>query len=314
MKKDSVNPLYFFGGLMLCTGLSFAQGNKVPVCHIPPGNPAEAKTISVGAAALNAHLGHGDFQGDCWAGQTGGTVEMFHQGLQNNGSPVASDRSNPSKAIGTPECNNLPGQFVSLGFGGWIILKMDGGILNMPGNDLRICETTFDNRTCAQYPEYARIFVSQDLTNWTDLGTICQDGEVDIAPLNWIQYVKIMDETNPLAFGNQVVDGYDVDGVQRIMPAPARQAIAGSTLAEGEFFHPNPVEDVILLDISAAKENSKLSFQITDLQGRIVRKMDLLTDQNEHEISMDCKDLPSGQYILTAEGAGIHETRRIIKK
>ncbi len=86
------------------------------------------------------------------------------------------------------------------------------------------------------------------------------------------------------------------------------------SLLEEAFFDPNPVEDVILLDISAAEEDSKISFQITDLHGRMVKKMDLLTDQNEHEISMDCKDLPSGQYILTAEGAGIHETRRIIKK
>jgi len=87
-----------------------------------------------------------------------------------------------------------------------------------------------------------------------------------------------------------------------------------TSLFDAAYFDPNPVEDVILLDISAAEENSKISFQITDLKGRMLRKMDLLTDQNEHKISMDCKNLPSGQYILTAEGAGIHETRRIIKK
>ena len=90
--------------------------------------------------------------------------------------------------------------------------------------------------------------------------------------------------------------------------------MANASLSDAAFFDHNPVEDVILLDISDAKENSKLSFQITDIQGRIMKKLDLLTDQNEHEISMDCKNLPSGQYILTAEGAGIHETRRIIKK
>jgi len=90
--------------------------------------------------------------------------------------------------------------------------------------------------------------------------------------------------------------------------------MANASLSDAAFFDPNPVEDVILLDISDAAENSKLSFQITDIHGRIMKKLDLLTDQNEHEISMDCKNLPSGQYILTAEGAGIHETRRIIKK
>ncbi len=316
MKKDSVNPIYFFGGLMLCTGLSFAQGgqNKVPVCHIPPGNPAEAKTIMVGAPALSAHLAHGDFQGDCWAGQTGGTVEMFHQGLQNNGTPVAADRSNPEKALGEPDCSNQPGGFFSLGFGGWIILKMNGGILNSAGNDLRICETTFGPRTCAQYPEYARIFVSQDMQTWSDLGLICQDGEVDIAPLNWIQYVKIVDESNPASFGSQIVDGFDVDGVKRITPSPARQAIAGSQLAEGEFFHPNPVESELRLNLSAAQENGHIKIQITDLKGKVMKITELLSDHTEPEIALDCSELPAGQYILTVDGAGLRETRRILKK
>ena len=43
-----------------------AAAGKVDVCHVPPGNPAGAMTISVGsAAALAAHLAHGDTQGAC---------------------------------------------------------------------------------------------------------------------------------------------------------------------------------------------------------------------------------------------------------
>ena len=38
---------------------------KVEVCHIPPGNPGEAHTISVGGPALSAHLAHGDTEGEC---------------------------------------------------------------------------------------------------------------------------------------------------------------------------------------------------------------------------------------------------------
>jgi len=34
--------------------------DKVTICHIPPGNPANAHTISVDLAALPAHLGHND--------------------------------------------------------------------------------------------------------------------------------------------------------------------------------------------------------------------------------------------------------------
>jgi hypothetical protein len=38
---------------------------KVTLCHIPPGNPANAHTITVGAPAVPAHLAHGDTLGPC---------------------------------------------------------------------------------------------------------------------------------------------------------------------------------------------------------------------------------------------------------
>ncbi len=37
----------------------------VTICHIPPGNPAAQHTITVGAPAVQAHLGHGDTLGPC---------------------------------------------------------------------------------------------------------------------------------------------------------------------------------------------------------------------------------------------------------
>jgi hypothetical protein len=44
---------------------SIAVGNdKVNVCHIPPGNPANAHIINVSVNAVPAHLAHGDFVGD----------------------------------------------------------------------------------------------------------------------------------------------------------------------------------------------------------------------------------------------------------
>jgi hypothetical protein len=45
---------------------SVAVGNdKVDVCHIPPGNPANAHVINVSVNAVPAHLAHGDNLGDC---------------------------------------------------------------------------------------------------------------------------------------------------------------------------------------------------------------------------------------------------------
>jgi hypothetical protein len=54
---------------------SFPGVEKVYVCHIPPGNPANAHTIHVGAPAVRAHLAHGDSLGKC-----GGVVDTNHIG------------------------------------------------------------------------------------------------------------------------------------------------------------------------------------------------------------------------------------------
>jgi hypothetical protein len=40
---------------------------KVLICHIPPGNPENARTISVSddVETIEDHLAHGDFLGSC---------------------------------------------------------------------------------------------------------------------------------------------------------------------------------------------------------------------------------------------------------
>jgi LPXTG-motif cell wall-anchored protein len=38
---------------------------KVTVCHVPPGNPANAHSITISVNALPAHLAHGDTVGPC---------------------------------------------------------------------------------------------------------------------------------------------------------------------------------------------------------------------------------------------------------
>lgn len=40
-------------------------GKKEYVCHIPPGNPANAHTLHIGYPAVDAHLAHGDSLGRC---------------------------------------------------------------------------------------------------------------------------------------------------------------------------------------------------------------------------------------------------------
>jgi hypothetical protein len=55
--------------LVLCLAVfapaDAAQDPKVVICHIPPGNPANAHEIEVSSNAVPAHLAHGDTLGLC---------------------------------------------------------------------------------------------------------------------------------------------------------------------------------------------------------------------------------------------------------
>jgi hypothetical protein len=47
------------------------ETGNVEVCHVPPGNPDNAHTITVGAASVDAHLRHGDSVGPCGSDDDG---------------------------------------------------------------------------------------------------------------------------------------------------------------------------------------------------------------------------------------------------
>lgn len=49
--------------VIVSSSTTFVQ--KVTLCHIPPGNPDNAHTITVGSPAVAAHLAHGDDEGPC---------------------------------------------------------------------------------------------------------------------------------------------------------------------------------------------------------------------------------------------------------
>ena len=53
-----------------------AQGTKVDVCHIPPGNPENAHTITISENALDAHLEHDDQLGECEPSSSGELVPV----------------------------------------------------------------------------------------------------------------------------------------------------------------------------------------------------------------------------------------------
>jgi len=47
------------------TGSGDTSEAKVTICHIPPGNPGKAKTLTIGASAWPAHEAHGDKKDAC---------------------------------------------------------------------------------------------------------------------------------------------------------------------------------------------------------------------------------------------------------
>lgn len=53
----------FPGYAGLCQGGT--SDGKVAICHVPPGNPSQARTLIVGNPSLQAHLNHGDSLGAC---------------------------------------------------------------------------------------------------------------------------------------------------------------------------------------------------------------------------------------------------------
>lgn len=129
---------------------------------------------------------------------------------------IALNRKDPNKAKGQPDGepyseNDI--QFVSLGLGGEIVVKLDNPIYNKNGNDFRVWEVTGNNTPYDQYKEKAEIYASFDNLNWTYLGIVKNDnnhpeyGEVDLGQLNKAQYIKLKDISESSG------DGFDLDAI-----------------------------------------------------------------------------------------------------
>jgi len=65
-KKITLLVLTLIVSVIFSLSLVLAQAEKkVELCHMPPGNPDNIYTISVGETAIQAHLDHGDYAGRC---------------------------------------------------------------------------------------------------------------------------------------------------------------------------------------------------------------------------------------------------------
>jgi hypothetical protein len=144
----------------------------------------------------------------------GAEVLNYEQGPQTNGNPVAADRSDPNVVLGAPSLNNSAGNFFSLGVGGFIEIGFAGVVLDLPGNDILVVETSFSGDNCGlSDDEFADIELSADGINWVFYGTICRNEEIDIA-VTGLEFVTAIRITNSEI--TTTLDGYDVDGVVAI--------------------------------------------------------------------------------------------------
>lgn len=196
---------------------------------------------------------------DACAGYATSVID-YHPGTKANGTgtPVA-ERMNAENALGAPqESDNI--NFVSLGFGGQLILELESPVYNHNKNgvyvdnpnsinygeksyaDLIIVETSFGryNQNCGpdkdkNYPEKVLVYGKQSLNDaeWILIGAPdgeCRSSFIDIAPavdqgLEYVQYLKLVDVTDPTKH-NGSADGYDVDGII-ICPGDVISAITG---------------------------------------------------------------------------------------
>lgn len=156
-------------------------------------------------------------------------VINFNQGPNNLGGQVITSRSNPMMALGQPQNVDIESgavNFVSLGFGGNITLKLENKIEVLPTTTLSVFETTWSYTNCNIYAEKAEVSVSSDNTDFKVLGTTCLNSntvfDVSQSGLDSIQYVKIVDISNPIQFSGFtfVSDGYDVDGISIFNTGP----------------------------------------------------------------------------------------------
>ena len=82
---------------------------KVTICHIPPGNPGNAHTITVGEPAVAAHIAeHFDTVGPC-PEQMAHLIVIKHVINDNGGSAAAGDFTIAVSGVAVVDGNTFPG-------------------------------------------------------------------------------------------------------------------------------------------------------------------------------------------------------------
>ncbi|MEM7549610.1 MAG: choice-of-anchor D domain-containing protein [Bacteroidota bacterium] len=259
-------------------------------------------------------------------GCTGDEVVAFNQGTKRNGGEISEVRSNPENTLGTPQENNTF-NFVSLGFGGSIDIRLDNVIFDQPGDDFIVVETSFGaaDLQCEAYPERADVYVSQDGEEYIFVGNTCLDGRFDIeaSGLFEIEFVRIVDSSIPEDFGGQA-DGFDVDGIicidgfnetENILPEIFNTVANEEGTTIGLNTYPVPARDFINIDVIADEALGEYVITIFDLQtGSLVFRETRSTNSEVTTEQLDLSQLSSGLYNIVIESTekGLESVNRRI--
>ncbi|MEJ0030253.1 MAG: T9SS type A sorting domain-containing protein [Bacteroidota bacterium] len=278
-------------------------------------------------------------------------ITFYHQGRQRNGSPVDPLLSYAEAVNGPPDADGNPSSLkaFSLGYNGFITMKLNANVYDQPGNDLKVWEYTLNDPDFGIYPEQAEVFVSTDNANWISLGKTnptnnCRsklDWEFDLAgKATWCRYVKVVDVTerwalllngacaaaNGYAF-NDVSNGFDLDAVTcaNYNNSGARTAsdLAEAILVDkdgGDQYavaYPNPARLWLTLDFARDPEfiypeSGQVEINIIDMTGKIgVGGIHYL--DNEWKTRVNVENLSPGLFVAKVRANGVTKHYKFVR-
>lgn len=235
-------------------------------------------------------------------------VISYTAGTSSNGGAIAADRTNPELALGIPEDDDATLNFVTLGYGGSLILGFDGPVINGEGDDMYIVETSYSGPACTSGNGYevADVYVSQDNVTYHFLGTICRDAGVDISDsgveLPYILYLKIVNNN----VESSTPDGYDVDGVYVLNNDCGDIEIGGNGIPPVQHqldlpelsSYPNPaVNETVVNFIIPSTEYVTLDVYNTSGQKVMELFNQVASENQDYKIDFNTTNLPNGIYI-----------------
>jgi hypothetical protein len=248
-------------------------------------------------------------------------VINYTPGTRANGTPIVAARTNPANALGAPQGTDVI-NFVSLGFGGTLTVKFPYVIFDNPAaNDLSVTETTFGNPSCASYPERAEFEGSLDGINWTSLGELCLDGQLDVAAAGSIQYLRITDRTAASSFSGSA-DGYDVDGIVAINSLCATTPgarVADDVNTPDEVVSitvaPNPVNSTAVLTITTGDQDNTATVSVNNYLGQqmSVSKFNVASSSVVNH-TLDMSALSNGVYFISVATNNGTEVIKVVKQ